>query len=170
MDLAPFIIWLKLIHVLGALALMLAHGASAAVAFKLRTERDRTRIGALVDLSGASLSVFYVALLVVLVAGILTGIAGGYWTSGLLWIWASLVVFLVIVGGMYAMASSFFRDVRHAIGMATMFDARRGDSPPAPVGEGELAELLSSPRPMAVAALGLIGIAVLVYLMVLKPF
>ena len=41
MDLGPLLIWLKFIHVLAALALVLAHGASAAVAFKLRRERDR---------------------------------------------------------------------------------------------------------------------------------
>ena len=170
MDLGPYVIWLKLIHVLAALALVLAHGASAAVLFKLRSERDRVRIGALVDLSSASLFLFYLALLVVLVAGILSGIGGGYWTGGQLWIWASLVIFFVIMGGMYGLASPYFRDVRHAIGAATMLDVRRGIAPPPPISEGELADLLTSGRPIAVAAIGLIGIVALVYLMVVKPF
>lgn len=170
MDLGPLLIWLKFIHVLAALALVLAHGASAAVAFKLRSERDRARIGSLVDLSGASLSLFYLALLMVLVAGILTGIAGGYWTSGMLWIWVSLIVFVVIVMGMYALASPYFRDVRHAIGAPTMIDIRRGLEPPLALDDRELDQLLMSSRPMAVAAIGLVGIVLLVYLMVVKPF
>lgn len=170
MDLAPFFVWLKLIHVLAALALVLAHGASAAVAFKLRGERDRVRIGALVDLSNAYLNAFYLALVVVLLAGILAGIGAGYWTNGQLWIWASVIVFVAIVVGMYALAMPYFRDVRHALGMATFEDVRRGIAPPSPAADGELAALLASRRPMAVAAVGLGGIVLLVYLMVLKPF
>jgi hypothetical protein len=170
MDLAPFYLWLKLIHVLGALGLVLAHGASAAVAFKLRTERDRARIGALVDLSNAYLGMFYLALVTVLLAGILTGIGAGYWTSGQLWIWVSLVVFIAIIVGMYGLAMPYFRDVRHALGMATYEDVRKGIGPPPPADDGQLAQLLTSGRPMAIAAVGLIGIVVLVYLMVVKPF
>jgi hypothetical protein len=41
---------------------------------------------------------------------------------------------------------------------------------PPPLGDRELADLLSSSRPISVAAMGLIGIVLLVYLMVLKPF
>jgi hypothetical protein len=170
MDLSPFYIWLKLIHVLAALALVLAHGASAAVAFKLRGERDRIRIAALVDLSNAYLNAFYLALVTVLAAGILTGIGAGYWTSGQLWIWASLIVFVAIIVGMYALAMPYFRDVRHGLGMATFQDVRQGIAPPPPLDDRELADLLGSNRPMAVAAVGLVGIVLLVYLMVIKPF
>ena len=38
--------WLIFLHVLGALTFFLAHGASAAMAFKIRKERDFARIGA----------------------------------------------------------------------------------------------------------------------------
>jgi hypothetical protein len=170
MDLAPFLVWLKLVHVLGALGLVLVHGASAAVAFKLRGERDRVRIGALIDLSNAYLNAFYLALVVVLVAGILAGIAGGYWTGGQLWIWASLIVFFAILVGMYLLATPYYQDVRHALGIATYNDVRKGLEPPPPIGDPELVSLLASRRPISVAAVGLGGIALLAYLMVIKPF
>ncbi|MBI3748237.1 MAG: hypothetical protein HY262_05275 [Chloroflexi bacterium] len=170
MDLGPLFVWLKLVHVLAALALVLAHGASAAVAFKLRGERDRLRIGALIDLSSAYLNAFYLALVVVLVAGILAGISAGYWTSGQLWIWASVIVFVAVIVGMYALAMPYFRDVRHALGMATFQDVQRRIGAPPPAGDDELAALLTSGRPMAIAAIGTGGIVLLVYLMVLKPF
>jgi hypothetical protein len=170
MDLAPLLIWLKLIHVLGAFGLVLAHGASVAVAFKLRGERDRIRIQALVELSNAYLNAFYLALVVVLVAGILAGIAGGYWTDGQLWLWASLVVFFAMIIGMYVLAAPYYEAVRHAVGLATFNDLRKGLDPPPPIEEGELAVLLASPRPIYIAALGLGGVALLVYLMVIKPF
>jgi hypothetical protein len=170
MDLAPLLPWLKLVHVLGALALVLVHGASAAVAFKLRGERDRVRIGALIDLSNAYLNVFYLALVVVLIAGILAGIAGGYWTGGQLWIWASLILFFAIVIGMYALAAPYYQDVRHAVGIATYNDLRKGLEQPPPLGDPELASLLTSRRPVSVAAVGLGGIVLLAYFMVIKPF
>jgi hypothetical protein len=170
MDLVPLLIWLKFIHVLGALGLVLTHGASAAVAFKLRGERDRGRIGALIDLSSAYLNAFYVSLAVVLFAGILAGIAGGYWTSGQLWIWVALIIFIAIVVGMYLLATPYYEQVRHGIGMASFNDIRKGLEPPPSLGDDELAVVLVSRRPLWVAAIGLIGIVVLVYLMVLKPF
>jgi hypothetical protein len=170
MDLAPFYAWLKLLHVLGALGLVLAHGASVAVTFKLRGERDRVRIGALLDLSNAYLGAFYLAFAVVFIAGILTGISGAYWTSGQLWIWVAVVVFFAIVMGMYGLAMPYFRDLRHAIGLRTFEDIQKGLEAPPPASDAELAILLRSSRPIWVAAIGLIGILVLVYLMVVKPF
>ena len=170
MDVAPFLIWLKFIHILGALALVLTHGASTAVAFKLRGERDRVRIRALIDLSNAYLNAFYLALAVVLIAGILTAIAGGYWTNGQLWIWASLVLFVAILIGMYVLATPYYQEVRHAVGIPTYNDLRKGLAPPPPLGDHELASLLASRRPISIAAVGLGGILLLDYLMVIKPF
>ncbi len=46
--------WIVFVHVGAALVFMLAHGASASVAFRLRRERDVARLSALLDLSGAS--------------------------------------------------------------------------------------------------------------------
>src|SRR3989304_4380836 len=43
--------WLIFLHVLAALTFFLAHGTSAAMAFKIRKETDFTRIGAILDLS-----------------------------------------------------------------------------------------------------------------------
>ncbi len=170
MDLAPFYVWLKLLHVIGALGLVLAHGASAAVIFKLRGEHDRMRIGALVDLSNAYLNAFYLAFAVVFIAGVLTGIAGGFWTSGQLWIWAALIVFVAINVVMYALAMPYFQQLRHALGIRTFQDIQRGAEAPPPGTDAELASLLLSGRPIWVAAVGLIGIVLLVYLMVVKPF
>jgi hypothetical protein len=170
MDLAPFLVWLKLLHILGALGLVLTHGASAAVAFKLRGERDRVRVQALVDLSNAYLNAFYLSFAVVLIAGILSGIAGGYWTSGRLWIWASLMVFFATAIGMFVLATPHFEAIRHAVGVATFSDIRKGVAPPPPLDDGELATLLTSRKPLWIAAVGLGGITLLVYLMVVKPF
>jgi hypothetical protein len=43
--------WLVFLHILSAITFFLAHGASVAMAFKIRSESDFRRIGALLDLS-----------------------------------------------------------------------------------------------------------------------
>lgn len=170
MDPVDLTRWLALVHVLGVFAFLIAHGASVAVAFKLRGERDPVRIGALLDLSRAYTGALYGALLVILVGGIAAGITGGWWTSGRLWIWAAVVLLVVTVVGMYLVSMPHFNDIRHAIGQATYDDVRKGRQPPPPGSEAELVRLLDSSRTMAGAAIGFGGLALIGWLMVVKPF
>ena len=170
MDLTPWLPLLRLVHVLAAFAFVLVHGASAMVSFKLRGERDRTRIQALLELSNAYLNWLYLALLVLLLAGILSGIAGGYWTSGQYWLWASLGLLVGIVVAMYVIAVPHFDALRHALGLATYNDERKKLAPPSPATDADLARLLGSPRPIQASAIGIGGIAIIVALMMLKPF
>ena len=74
--------WIVLLHVLGAFTFMTAHGASAGVVFKLRRGTSRERIAALLELSSASLRVTYLALLVMLLAGVAVGFWGSWWGRG----------------------------------------------------------------------------------------
>lgn len=170
MDLAPYLPILRLVHVLSVLAFVLVHGASAMVAFRVRSERDGARIKALLELSSAYQGWGWIALLVVLVSGILGGIAGGWWTSGQLWLWASVGVFIGITALMTPIPTAYLNDVRHAVGMATYDDTRKKLEPPAPVSDEELARVLDSNRPNIGAAIGLGGLAILVWLMMFKPF
>jgi len=47
---------------------------------------------------------------------------------------------------------------------------KKGEPPPAQVGPDELAALLDTRRPEALAAVGFIGLVLILWLMVLKPF
>lgn len=167
MDLGPFLAPLKLIHVLAALAFVLAHGTSAAVSLRLRTLRDRATIVAYLDLSERTMGATYVALLVVLVGGIISGIAGGYWTNGRLWLWASLAIFLGIAFEMSFVRWRYLLRVRNALGIAP--DQLAGKGPPAGSDE-ELAAALDSRIPAVNFVVGVGGIAILVWLMMMKPF
>jgi len=169
MDLTPFLPQFKLIHVLGVLAFVLVHGASATVALRVRSERDGARIAALLDLSSAYQGWGWVALLVVLVSGIVGGIAGGWWTSGQLWLWASVGVFIAITALMTPIPTAYLNDVRHAVGMPTYNDTKKKLEPPAPVSDEELARILASNRPILGAGIGLAGLAILAWLMMFKP-
>ena len=55
--------WVKFVHVLAVLGFLAAHGASVSVAFKLRGERERDRISAVLDFSWAYLKAMYGSLL-----------------------------------------------------------------------------------------------------------
>ena len=157
--------WVVLIHVLAAFAFVLAHGASAFVAFRVRAEREPARIAALLDLSSSTLAVMYVALLVLLIAGIVAGIMGSWFAK--LWTWAAIGVLVAVLVLMYVLASTYYTGVRRALGQAT-FGSKEPPPPPVPV--DELLAMLDSRRPEAITLVGGIGLVVLVWLMILKPF
>ena len=164
MDLYP---WVVVTHVLAAFGFAMAHGVSAFAAFAMRSSKEPAAVRTLLGVSGMSLGAMYVSLLILLVAGIAAAVMGGWFGKG--WPWAAIVVVIVIVGAMYAMASRYYANVRSAVGMASIND-KKGAPPPEPVSSEELARLLDTRRPEALAALGFGGFAVLVWLMELKPF
>ena len=159
--------WLVFVHVTGAFAFVLGHGSSAMVSMRLRTERDPTRIRALLDLSSSSTGALYGGLLLLLAGGIAAGFAGGYWGRG--WIWLSLGLLIAITVAMYPLGSLFYGRVRNAVGLKSYRDPKDAP-PPDPVSPAELDALLSSSRPIALMAIGGLGLLVIVFLMIGKPF
>jgi formate hydrogenlyase subunit 3/multisubunit Na+/H+ antiporter MnhD subunit len=152
--------WVVLLHVAGVFGFLLAHGASVGAMLRLRTERRRERIEALIELSAATMTAFYASIVVLLGAGILAGFIGNWWR--MLWIWISLGLFLAIAAAMYPLASGYFRRIRIAVG------TRPSGAPMA--SDEEIDELLASSRPMIVAAIGFGGVLVIAWLMIVKPF
>jgi hypothetical protein len=159
--------WLVFVHVLAAFVFLLAHGGSASVAFRLRRESERARLAALLDMSGASQGVMYGCLLVLLIAGIVLGFLGGWWRLG--WIWASLALLVVTAIGMYVRASIPFNRIRQAAGLA-YFDGRRAQPASSPAGDQALRSAVAAIRPFEVATIGVVPIALILWLMMFKPF
>ncbi len=166
MDLKPYYGWIVFVHVAAAFAFATAHGVSVFASFRIRAERDPSRIAALLDLSSTSLATMYGSLLTLFVAGILAGIVGDWF--GRLWIWLALVMLIAVVVAMYAVATRYYATIRAAVGMPA-YNAPK-DQPPAPASPDELARLLDTRRPDAIAAIGFGGLAIILWLMVLKPF
>ena len=89
------------LHIVGVFGFLLAHGVPMFVGFKLRGERDREAIRALLKLSEASMAVALGSLLLVLVSGIGAGFIANWWSQG--WIGTSLgllVAMAVAMGGL----------------------------------------------------------------------
>jgi hypothetical protein len=159
--------WIVFAHVLGAFGFALGHGASAFAAFRLRAERDRARIEALLDVSSMSLALLYASLLVLLAAGIGAGFIGEWWDE--LWIWVSIGILVVVLVVMWAVASPYYMGLRKDLGRDGR-EAKPGEPPAQPLSDEALVARLDSARPYWLAAVGSIGLAAIVWLMVLKPF
>jgi hypothetical protein len=155
-----------LFHVLGAFAFVMAHGVSMVAAFRLRGERDPARQAQLLELSGDSVGLMYIGLAVLLVAGILAGFMGGHW--GRLWIWVALGTLVTVIVVMYAVATPYYGRMRAAAGVPGSEQMAARLKPP-PTAD-DLAGLATSSRPFVLAAVGGIGLVVLVWLMLAKPF
>lgn len=167
MDLTPYLGWIVFLHVAGAFAFAAGHGVSMFVAFKVRAEPDRARIGALLDISAWSLNVAGIGMLVLLVFGILAGVVAADFDK--IWIWASLVLFIVIGGLMTPIGGAYFNRLRVGIGQRTR-TMKPADPDPVPVSDEELATLRASGAPNTLLILGGGGFLVILYLMMFRPF
>jgi hypothetical protein len=162
--------WIVFVHVAAAFGFVLAHGVAVFISFRIRRERDRARMAALLDLSKASLPMMYVSLLILVVAGLGAGAIGGW--LGQLWIWTSIGVLLAVTVGMARIGSRHYLHIRQLVGASISSRQARGLEPisdPERV-DRELAARLRSRVPELLAAIGGGGLLIVIWLMVVKPF
>lgn len=155
------------LHIVGVFMFLLAHGASNAVAFALRKERNMERVRALLMLSPSTFGMMYGGLLLILITGIAGGFMLNWWGQG--WIWASLVLFVVIFLAMSIYVSPYYGGLRKAAGLPYM-EKMKIQNPQPSVSDGELADMLESPRGVHAALMGWAGLLVILALMMFKPF
>ena len=159
--------WVVFLHVAAVFIFVMGHGASMWSSDQIRRERDPERIKTLLDMSGRSLGMVYIGLLGLLIFGIAAGIMGNHFGRG--WIWVSIAVLVGIIVFMYAFASRYYAQVREAVGIRSMRTPK--DAPdPTPVSAEELAVLVDTRRADYIGLVGFIGLLLLVWLMMFKPF
>jgi len=166
-DLTPYLGWIVFLHVVSVFLFAAGHGVSLAVAFRVRAEREPARLLAYLDLSGWSLNLAGIGLLGILVFGILAGIVAGDW--GRLWLWTSLIVFIVVGAAMTPLAGMPLNRIRLALGQRI---GRMKATDPDPVAQpmDQVVPMLQALRPDLLAAIGGGGFVVILYLMMFKPF
>jgi hypothetical protein len=158
--------WIVFAHVLGAFTFVMAHGVSMFVALRVRSERDPARVTTLLDLSKSAVAIAALAVLFLLITGVAAGFIGDWW--GQRWIWASIVILVLLWGYMSFRGTRYLDNVRHAVGSVGVYD-KKGTEPP-PADPAAAATLLASARAMELATVGGIGLVAILYLMVFKPF
>jgi Predicted integral membrane protein (DUF2269) len=145
-------LWLKFFHIVGIGAFLLGHGVSAGTSLMLRRASSDAVRAALLRVSIQSAAVFYPALGVIVATGVWMGFAGSWWRMG--WIWAGIATLVVVIVVMSAMSVPYHkaRDAANA-------------KPPT-----DLEPALKRARPIELAVVGIIGLLILFFLMVFKPF
>jgi hypothetical protein len=165
--------WVVFAHVLAVFGFLIAHGASAAIIFRLRTVRDLAQVRLLLDLSRRANGVANACLMVLIVAGVAAGFMGGWW--GRYWIWAALGTLILLNVAMFAIGSGPLTRVRQLIDPEEAPDMKRQparaprEATDVPV-EQELADLLAATRPLLLTVIGGGGLAIILWLMMFKPF
>jgi hypothetical protein len=106
--------WVVVAHVSAVILAFAAHGVSMFAMYRIRTETDRSRIAAILDLSSDSLTVAGIGLLAAVVLGIIAAIIGGHFSR--FWPWASIIVLVVAAGSMTPLADAPMTRIRHVLG------------------------------------------------------
>jgi plastocyanin len=151
--------WWVFVHLAGVFGLLVAHGVSIAVTFRLRNEHNPARVMTLLEISSSTITAFYVSLAVLLLGGIVAAFDGGLWGYG--WIWASLVTLAGVIVAMYALARPYYQRIRFVTRALT--EGSRAVTPE------QFENLLRAPRSLSIAGIGFAGLAVILYLMLFKP-
>jgi plastocyanin len=151
--------WWVFVHLVGVFGFLLAHGVSVMVLFRLRVERDPRRVNDYLQLSATSTRSFYASLGVLVVGGTVAGFLGHWWSYG--WIWGAIIVLVITSLAMLGMARPYYRRVRLV--------ARSLSEGSAAVSAEQFDGVLKSSRTMTIAAIGSVGLLVILYLMLFKP-
>ena len=150
--------WWLLLHLVGVFGFLLAHGVSVTVAFRIRKERDRVKIKDLISLSGSSVRLMYISLVLLLAGAFAMTFQLHYW--GFLWIRLSLGLLIVTIIFMIGMASPYYKRVSEAVELRPSGVPRKSDE--------ELEAILTSPVPAIVAAAGFLALFAILYMMVFQ--
>lgn len=165
--LIPLIQWLIFVHVLAALTFFLAHGASAAMSFKLRKERDFARIRGMLDLSESTTILMGVAFLVMGLTGIILPFLIRIWNRGYIWLSIVLMLFVFIYMAMFN--ETHYKQLRRLVGLPYRKGNRQLPAEP-PSSPEEVEALLNKTSVTGLVVVGYIVPAIVLWLMIFKPF
>jgi len=159
--------WLIFLHVLGVLTFFLAHGASAAMAFKIRKETDFARISAMLDLSWSTGILLVVSFLVMGLTGLILPFLIHIWNRG--YIWVSIVLMLVVFIYMAVFNETHYKQLRRLVGLPYMKGSKQlpAELPSSPQ---EVAALIKKTSVTGLVVVGYVIPAIVLWLMIFKPF
>lgn len=159
--------WLVFIHVLSAITFFLAHGAAAAMVFKVRSETDFVRIRAMLDLAVSTFKAYMLSFLVMGLTGLTMPFLIRIWDKA--WIWLSIVLILFVAVWMFAVNEKQMKQLRRLVGLPYMQGNKEFPAEP-PASAEEVAAFLKTINPHQWALVGYGIPAVVLWLMIFKPF
>jgi hypothetical protein len=159
--------WLIYIHVLAAITFFLLHGVSAAMAFRIRKERDFARIRAMLDLSLDTTMPMGIAMLAMGLTGIVLPFLVHIWNQ--IYIWASIVLLLGVVVYMAMFNEKHFKELRRLVGLPYMKGNKQYPAEP-PSSPQEVDALLTKTSVTGLVVAGYVVPAFILWMMIFKPF
>ncbi len=159
--------WLIFVHILAAITFFLAHGTSATMAFKISKETDFARMRAMLDLSNSTTVAMGVSFLVLALTGLTMPFLLHIWNK--IWIWTSIVLMVIVFVYMGIYNQTHFRELRRLVGLPYLNGARQMPAE-APASPQAVAALLSKTNIIPLTIVGYVLPAIVLWLMVFKPF
>jgi hypothetical protein len=159
--------WLVFLHILSAITFFLAHGTSAAMTFQVRKETDFSRIRALLDLSWSTMILMGISFLMMGLTGIILPFLLRIWNRGYIWLSIVLMLFVFIYMAMYN--ENHYKELRRLVGLPYMKGSKQLPAEP-PSNPEEVAALLHKTNVTGLVVVGYIIPAIVLWLMVFKPF
>jgi hypothetical protein len=159
--------WLVFLHILSAISFFLAHGTSAAMAFQIRKETDFTRMRAMLDLSWSTMILMGVSFLIMGLTGLALPFLIHIWNK--VYILLSIVLMLFVFIYMSAFNETHYKQVRRLVGLPYMKGNKLLPAEP-PASPEEVTRLLNKTSVTALVVIGYVVPAIVLWLMVFKPF
>jgi hypothetical protein len=156
--------WLVFLHIFFAFLFMLTHGAHAAAMLKFRGEPDPER--SLTFFSNVP-DIRYVRYLTVAMGlfGFAPAFMTVWWRQW--WVWLSALVFLIVSWVMYQYGAGYYGMISNAA--RRLIEARKTNVDLS-AAQKEFDEVRNAPNAMIVSTVGIVGLAILLWLMRFKPF
>jgi hypothetical protein len=159
--------WLVFLHVLAALTFFLAHGASAAMALRVRKETDFLRIRAMLDLSESTIELMFISFLGMGLTGVALPFLIHIWSKA--WVWLSIILMIFVFIWMVWMNEQKYKTLRKLVGLPYRQGSKEYPAEP-PASAEEVATQLKKMSVTGLIVVGYLIPAFVLWLMVFKPF
>jgi hypothetical protein len=156
--------WVVFVHVASVLAFMLGHGIHMTAMWAMRREPDPELMLTFFNDMPTTRGL-RILLAVVVLSGATAGFMGSWWGSG--WIWISLALLALIGVLMWQFGGGFFGLVGEAARAAV---AARTEEPSNPAPQAAYDAARRGWQTPGMTVIGLGGLAVILWLMMFKPF
>lgn len=162
-----FVPWLVFLHSLSAFTFFLAHGASVAMAFKIRSETKFERIRALLDLSSSTFMVMIISFVVMGLTGLILPFMLKIWNKG--WVWVSIGLMVVVVIQMGYISERRYKPLRRLVGLPYMVGGKEFPAEE-PASADEVQAHLKKLKFGELVGVGYVIPMIVLWLMMFKPF
>jgi small-conductance mechanosensitive channel len=159
--------WLVFFHILSAFTFFLAHGASVAMAFKIRSETNFDRIRAMLDLSASTVMIMFYSFLAMGLTGLSLPFIMKLWNRG--WIWASIVLMFAVFFHMMFMNDKRYKHLRRLVGLPYMIGGKHFDAEE-PASHADVEAYIKQIKNTDLVIVGYVIPMIVLWLMVFKPF